>query len=87
MTRTPDELFEFDLNGFIVYRGALIHGTSTWRAKHQHRSLLYKYSPGYSAWGEAEHLGHLVAQARTEMQQALLRPPSVGSRSALPFGG
>ena len=34
----------------LFFTEALIHGTLTWQAKHQRRALLYKYSPGYSAW-------------------------------------
>lgn len=63
----------------LFFTEALVHGTQAWRASHQRRALLYKYSPGYSAWSdnyyrldEYEHL--------TDQQKRILAPPSVGSR-------
>ena len=34
----------------LFFTEALVHGTMPWRAKHERRALLYKYSPGHSAW-------------------------------------
>jgi len=34
----------------IVFSEACTHGTWPWRAKHERRSLLYKFAPGHSAW-------------------------------------
>lgn len=61
----------------ILFTEALVHGTKPWRAKHQRRSLLYKYSPGYAAWNgnypDISWYGEL-----TERQKRLLQPPSIG---------
>ena len=34
----------------LFFTEALIHGTMPWKAGHQRRALLYKYSPGHSSW-------------------------------------
>src|SRR5213596_1449987 len=36
----------------LFFTEALIHGTMTWSAQHERRALLYKYSPGHSAWSQ-----------------------------------
>ena len=63
----------------IFFTEAVIHGTMPWRAAHERRSLLYKYSPGHSAWSgrfyDLSQYGELTAQ-----QQRILSPPSIGSR-------
>ena len=35
----------------VIFTEALTHGTSTWTAPYERRSLLYKYAPGHSTWG------------------------------------
>ena len=63
----------------LFFTEALIHGTKPWVATHQRRSLLYKYSPGHSAWNinyyDIESYGEL-----TERQRRMLQPPSIGKR-------
>ena len=63
----------------LFFTEALIHGTKPWTASHQRRSLLYKYSPGHSAWNinyyDLESYGEL-----TERQRRMLQPPSIGRR-------
>lgn len=63
----------------LFFTEAVIHGTMPWRAKHQRRSLLYKYSPGHSAWAgnfyDISKYGEL-----TDQQKRMLMPPSIGSR-------
>jgi len=63
----------------LFFTEALIHGTMPWRAKHERRSLLYKYSPGHSAWSgnyyDISKYGEL-----TERQKRMLMPPSIGRR-------
>lgn len=34
----------------ILFSEACTHGTWPWRARHERRSLLYKYAPGHVAW-------------------------------------
>ena len=63
----------------LIFTEALVHGTMPWRAKHERRALLYKYSPGHSAWSGAFYdlskFGEL-----TEQQKRILSPPSIGRR-------
>ena len=63
----------------IFFTEALIHGTMPWRAAHERRSLLYKYSPGHSAWSghfyDLSEFGEL-----TDQQKRILSPPSIGNR-------
>lgn len=63
----------------LFFTEALVHGTHPWRAKHERRALLYKYSPGHSAW--SQHYYDLSEfDDLTEQQQRILAPPSVGRR-------
>lgn len=61
----------------LFFTEALVHGTMPWRANHERRALLYKYSPGHSAWMggyyDLKKLGEL-----TEQQKRILSPPSIG---------
>ena len=63
----------------IFFTEALIHGTMPWTADHERRALLYKYSPGHSAWSsnyyDISKYGEL-----SEQQKRLLLPPSIGRR-------
>jgi ectoine hydroxylase-related dioxygenase (phytanoyl-CoA dioxygenase family) len=36
----------------LFFTEALIHGTLPWRGTQERRALLYKFSPGYSAWSQ-----------------------------------
>ena len=61
----------------------LVHGTRNWQSDRPRRSILYKYSPGYSTWGNPEALAPARELASTELQRQLLRPPGVGGRETL----
>jgi hypothetical protein len=63
----------------LFFTEAVVHGTLPWRAKHERRALLYKYSPGYSAWSQNYYRLDQFAQL-TEQQKRILAPPCVGSR-------
>ena len=63
----------------LFFTEALIHGTMTWRARHERRSLLYKYSPGHSAWSQSYYDAEEYPSL-TEQQRRILAPPSVGRR-------
>jgi ectoine hydroxylase-related dioxygenase (phytanoyl-CoA dioxygenase family) len=69
----------------LIFTEALVHGTRQWRSGNRRRSLLYKYSPGYSAWGNAEAMAKLLPLAADDLQRALLRPPCVGGRERVPI--
>jgi hypothetical protein len=63
----------------VIFTEALIHGTAPWTANHERRALLYKYSPGHSAWmNEYYDVGEYTGL--TEQQKRILAPPSVGGR-------
>ncbi len=61
----------------VVFTEALIHGTLPWFGDQQRRTLLFKYSPGSSAYSLVQWPAELV-EACTERQRLLLQPPSVG---------
>lgn len=70
-----------------IFTEALVHGTIKWRSAKPRRSLLYKYSPGYSCWMPDEQLAPLRSLASTELQHQLLRSPSVGALASEAVGG
>mgnify|MGYP006096940865 FL=1 len=69
----------------LIFTEALVHGTRKWVSRDRRRSLLYKYSPGYSTWRPAEDLEPLRPLTTTDLQRDLLRPPYVGKRSPIDF--
>jgi ectoine hydroxylase-related dioxygenase (phytanoyl-CoA dioxygenase family) len=71
----------------LIFTEALVHGTVNWRSAAPRRTLLYKYSPGYSCWMPDEQLAPLRALASSELQHQLLRAPSVGAPAAEEAGG
>lgn len=66
----------------LFFTEALIHGTMPWTAKHQRRSLLYKYSPGHSAWS-GNYYDISKYNNLTEQQRRMLRAPSIGGRKTV----
>ena len=66
-----------DAGDVIVFTEALTHGTLPWRGRYERRTLVYKYSPGNSAYSQVEWPPELVT-ACTDRQRLLLQPPSVG---------
>jgi len=67
----------------VIFTEALTHGTAPWRAAHQRRTLLYKYSPGNSSWGKDEVLPPALAPMLTPRQRLLFEPPYVAYRRPL----
>jgi ectoine hydroxylase-related dioxygenase (phytanoyl-CoA dioxygenase family) len=63
----------------LFFTEALIHGTLPWRGKHERRALLYKYSPGHSAWSQ-NYYDLSEFETLTDQQRRILAPPSVGRR-------
>jgi ectoine hydroxylase-related dioxygenase (phytanoyl-CoA dioxygenase family) len=63
----------------LFFTEALVHGTLPWRAAHERRALLYKFSPGYSAWSQ-KYPNPDDYENLTEQQRRILSPPSVGGR-------
>lgn len=63
----------------LMFTEALVHGTMSWRATHERRALLYKYSPGHSAWSQ-NYYNLEEFENLTDQQRRILAPPSVGRR-------
>jgi ectoine hydroxylase-related dioxygenase (phytanoyl-CoA dioxygenase family) len=63
----------------LFFTESVIHGTLPWRAPHERRALLYKYSPGYSAWSQ-NYYDPEEFETLTDQQRRILAPPSVGRR-------
>jgi ectoine hydroxylase-related dioxygenase (phytanoyl-CoA dioxygenase family) len=63
----------------LVFTEALSHCTIDWTAEHDRVALLYKYSPGNSAWAASDELDRARRRGNlTETQRRLLQPPSIG---------
>lgn len=62
----------------LVFTEALAHCTLPWRGPGERLALLYKYSPGSSAWSDWKHLRPALDRALTDRQRRLLQAPSVG---------
>ena len=60
----------------LFFTEALIHGTMPWRAPHQRRTLLYKYSPGHSTWAK-EFYDFAEYGELTERQKRVMATPSM----------
>jgi ectoine hydroxylase-related dioxygenase (phytanoyl-CoA dioxygenase family) len=63
----------------LIFTEALVHGTMPWHGSHERRALLYKFSPGYSAWSQ-KYPNPEDYENLTEQQRRILSPPSVGNR-------
>jgi hypothetical protein len=61
----------------VVFTEALTHGTLPWKAAHQRRSVLYKYSPGSSSWDRRPACSEATLPLLSPQQQRLCQPPSV----------
>ncbi len=71
----------------LIFTEALIHGTMPWRAAHERRTLLYKYSPPHSSWAKRPYDPDDYPGA-SERQRRLMAPPSVEDHEAVvPRGG
>jgi len=75
----------FKAGDMLIFTEALVHGTTRWKGANRRRTLLYKYSPGYSTWGKSEQLDQYLDLAQNDLQRDLLRPPYVGQRTPLDF--
>ena len=63
----------------LIFTEALIHGTMPWTADHERRTLLYKYSPGHSAWAKT-YYNPADYPNLSEQQKRIMAQPSVGGR-------
>ena len=58
----------------ILFSESLTHGTATWRAEHERRTLLYKYCVSHIAW-TSKRVEMPTLVDLTPRQQLLLRDP------------
>lgn len=59
----------------VIFTEAIAHGTLPWRAAHERRALLYKYSPHPISWSWRFYEPDKY-EGLTERQRALLEPPN-----------
>lgn len=64
----------------LFFTEALMHGTMPWRAKHERRALLYKYSPGHSTWAK-EYYDLSLYGDLTEQQKRIMSTPAIQGRT------
>lgn len=64
----------------LVFTEALVHCTLPWRGTGVRHALLYKYSPGNSAWMREDAAPPDVVALLTPRQRRLVEPPYVGGR-------
>ena len=77
---------EVEAGDVVFFTEALIHGTTTWTSEVERRSLLYKYSPGHSAYsGKYHNLDDY--EELSERQKLMLAPPSIGGRPSIKLDG
>ena len=77
---------EVEAGDALFFTEALIHGTAPWKASHERRALLYKFSPGHSAWSQKYYSPDDYPFELTEQQRRILAPPSVGGRPPVVAG-
>lgn len=64
----------------VIFTEALTHATLPWRARHDRRTLIYKYSPGSSSYSPNPACRPDVLVELTDQQQRLCQAPSVAPR-------
>ncbi|MDQ1368551.1 MAG: hypothetical protein QOF20_904 [Acidimicrobiaceae bacterium] len=62
----------------LVFTEALMHRTVPWQGADTRWAVLYKYSPGSTAWGSSPAAPPAVVAKMSEQQQRFFQPPSVG---------
>ncbi len=73
----------------LIFNEATIHGTLPWKAQHERRSLLYRYSPKYLhfAGGVYQSTFPEWVNELTEAQRAVLEPPYIYNRPLIESDG
>ncbi|MDP9075179.1 MAG: phytanoyl-CoA dioxygenase family protein [Actinomycetota bacterium] len=64
----------------LVFTEALMHCTVPWRGADTRWAVLYKYSPGATAWDPSPPAPPDVVATMSARQQRFFQPPSVGGR-------
>lgn len=71
----------------LAFTEALVHGTIPWRGDEDRWTVIYKYSPGSTAWDLRPAAPSDVVAGMTEQQQRFFQPPSIGGRTGPTLGG
>lgn len=73
----------------LIFNEATVHGTLPWRAEHQRRALLYRYSPRYLHYAGGYHTATFPdwVSELTDAQRAVLEPPHIYSRPVIQDDG
>ena len=73
----------------VIFNEATLHGTLPWTAKHERRSLLYRYSPKYLhfAGGTYQTSQPKWVSELSEAQQVVLEPPYIYDRPLIEDDG
>jgi len=68
------ELYPGDV---LLFTEAVLHGTLPWTAKHQRRTVIYRFAPAGTAYGRGytPSWPQSVYEGATEAQKAVLEPP------------
>jgi len=97
----PQDIIEWEANREIVYNvpcragdllifnEATTHGTLPWKARHERRSLLYRYSPKYMHFAGGYHKTTFPdwVNELTPAQRAVLEPPYIYNRPLIEADG
>jgi ectoine hydroxylase-related dioxygenase (phytanoyl-CoA dioxygenase family) len=99
--RAPQEILEWESDqdivvspackagDLLIFNEATTHGTLPWRAAHERRSLLYRFSPMYLHLHGSYHQTSFPAwvEELTEAQRAVLEPPYIYYRPLIEDDG
>ena len=63
----------------VIFTETLTHGTLPWKGQHERRALLYKFSPGYLAYGSGAHDTSYSAyiEDMNEEERAVMEAPHI----------
>jgi hypothetical protein len=66
----------------LIFNEATTHGTLPWKAKHQRRTLMYRFSPKYLHFAGGVYTSEFPAwvEELTEAQRGVLEPPYIYNR-------
>jgi hypothetical protein len=65
----------------LVFTEALMHCTIPWQSAGTRWTLLYKYSPGSTAWDPSPAAPPELVALMSARQQRFFQPPSIGGRT------
>ncbi len=95
--RCPDEILECDVDedsvvhvackagDLLIFNEATTHGTMPWTARHQRRTLMYRFSPKYLHFAGGYYKPEFPewVSELTDAQRAVLEPPYIYNRALI----